>query len=139
VECTSSNLVAYKLMRRSFILVMAVILGGLGQIPLSASVLSSSNWIGCASPKIQVNCDDMNMDAGSSHMAAAENASCCFVSGMPANESQFIVSAPTVAPAPTAIPLSPGDAPRVRTVPSDVLRLNFSPPASQSRLCIFVI
>jgi hypothetical protein len=126
-------------MRRLFILVMAVILGGLGQIPASASALFSSNRVGCASPKIQINCDDMNMDAGSSRMAAAENTSCCFVSGVPANEPQFVLSAPTVAPAPTAIPLLPGDAPRVRTVPSDGLRLNFSPPASQSRLCVFLI
>jgi hypothetical protein len=126
-------------MRRLFILVMAVTLAGLGQVPLSASALFSSDRIGCISPKIQFDCDDMNMDTSGTQLAPAENTSCCFVSGLPAQELQFVVSASSFASAPTATPVSAGDTPRVRIVPQDVPRHNFSPPASQSRLCTFLI
>src|ERR1019366_6640671 len=119
-------------MRRLFILVMVVALGGLIQLPLSASALLSSHRIGCATPKVRVHCDDMNMDMGSSNaqLAAAEDTSCCFISGLPAQESSFVVSAPTAAQARTASSVSVSDVPRVRTVPQDIARHDFSPPAS---------
>ena len=136
----AANVVKCEFVRRLFILVMAVTLGRAGTSPafgfrrcfhpIGSDVLPQR----CA-----FNCDDMNMDAGCTRVAAAENTSCCFVSGLPAQESPFVVSASTVAPAPTAAPVSVSDIPRVRTVPPDILRHDFSPPASQSRLSIFLI
>jgi hypothetical protein len=135
----AENLVNCTMMRRLFILVMAVTLGGLGQVPLSASALFSSNRVGCASAKIRHHCDNMNMNPSSPQLAAAENTSCCFVSGPPADESQFVVSAPTFAATPAANPASLGDTPRTRTLPPDIAWHDFSPPTSQSLLCIFLI
>jgi hypothetical protein len=135
----AGNLVDWTSMRRLFIFVMAVTLGGLGQVPVSASALFSSNRVGCAFSKIRVNCDDMNMDPTSTQLAALEDTSCCFVKGLPAQELQVIVSASPSAATPTATSVSVGDAPRVRSVPPDIPWHNFSPPASQSRLCTFLI
>jgi hypothetical protein len=132
-------MVTYTLMRRWFILVMAVTLGGLGQVPLSASALFSSNRVGCTSPKIRVHCDKMNMDAGNSQLAAPEDTSCCFVSGSPAQELQFVVSTSPSATTPAATSVSAGDSPLVWTAPPDIPWHNFSPPASLSRLCTFLI
>ena len=77
-------------------------------------------------------------DAGA-RMSATEKTSCCFISGPPSQDPAFVISAPTVAPAPTATPVSAGDIPRVRAVPADILRHDFSPPASPSRLSVFLI
>ena len=79
------------------------------------------------------------MDASSPELAAPEDTSCCFVTGLPAQESQFVVSAFPSASAPIASPVSVGDSPRVWTVPPDIPWHNFSPPASLSRLCTFLI
>ena len=126
-------------MRRLFIFVLLVNLGGLGPASLSASARLSSGLIECATQKVQFDCDEMNMAASSTRLTAAQDTSCCFVSSQPTRESQFIVSDPSFAAAPTATPLSVGDAPRVRIVPPDILVHDFSPPASQSRLCTFLI
>src|ERR1035437_5933022 len=123
-------------MRRLFILVMVVALGGLIQLPLSASALLSSHQIGCATPKVRVHCDDMNMGSSNAQLAAAEDTTCCFISGLPAQESSFVVSAPNPVPARTASSVSVSDVPRVRILPQDIARHDFSPPASQSLLCI---
>jgi hypothetical protein len=133
------NLVDCKVMRRLFIFVLAVILAGLGVVPVSASSFFSSNRIGCTPPRTAIHCDGMNMGDAGARMSAAENTSCCFISGLPAQDSPFVVSAQTVAPAPTATPVPAGDIPRVRTVPADILRHDFSPPASPSRLSVFLI
>jgi hypothetical protein len=80
----------------------------------------------------------MDMDAGSARMAAVEKTSCCFISGLPAQDSPFVISAHTVAPPRTATPA--GDIPLVRVVvTADILRHDFSPPASPSRLSVFLI
>lgn len=126
-------------MRRLFILVLAVMVAGLGVVPVSASSFFSSNRIGCTPSQIAIHCDGMDMEAGSARMAAAEKTSCCFISGLPAQDSPFVVSAQTVVRAPTAIPVPPGDIPRVRAVAADILRHDFSPPASPSRLSVFLI
>jgi hypothetical protein len=135
----AENLVNYRSMRRLFILVMAVTLGGLGQVPLSASALFSSNRIGCGSPKLRLHCDEMNMDTSGPQLAASEDTSCCFVSSPPIHESTFVVSASSFAVAHAPTVLSVGDAPPVWTVPPDILWHDFSPPSSQSRLCTFLI
>ena len=126
-------------MRRLFVLVLAVMVAGLGVAPVSASSFFSFNRIGCAPPQMAIDCDGTNMDASSARMAAAEKTSCCFISGLPAQDSPFVVSAQIVAPAPTATPVPAGDIPRVRAVPADILRHDFSPPSSPSRLSVFLI
>jgi len=82
---------------------------------------------------------DMGTSTSNAQMAAAEDTSCCFISGLPAQESSFVVSAPTAAPARTASSVSIIDVSRIRIVPQDIARHDFSPPASQSLLCIFLI
>jgi hypothetical protein len=126
-------------MRRLFILVLAVMVAGLGVVPVSASSFFSSNRIGCTPPQMAIHCDGMNMATGSARMAAGEKTSCCFISGLPAQDSPFVITAPTVAPPPAATPVSARDIPRVRAVPADILRHDFSPPASPSRLSVFLI
>ena len=126
-------------MRRLFILLLAVLVSGLGVVPVSASSLFSSNRIGCTPRQAAIQCDGMDMDGGSARMAAAENTSCCFISGLPAQDSPFVVSAQTFAPAPAATPVSASDIPLVHAVPADILRHDFSPPASPSRLSVFLI
>lgn len=126
-------------MRRLFILVLAVMVAGLGVVPVSASSFFSSNRIGCTPPQMAIHCDGMNMDAGSARMAAAEKTSCCFISGLPAQDSPFVVSTQTVAPPRTATPMSAGDIPLVRIVTAEILRHDFSPLASPSRLSVFLI
>jgi hypothetical protein len=126
-------------MRRFFILVLAVMVSGLGVVQVSAPSFFSSNRIGCTSAQMAIRCDGMDMGAGSARMTAAEKTSCCFISGLPAQDSPFVISAQTVAPAPTATPGPAGDIPRVRAVPADILRHDFSPPASPSRLSVFLI
>jgi hypothetical protein len=133
------NLVDWISMRRLFILVLAIMVGGLGVVPVSASSFFSSNRIACTPPQTAIHCDGMNMDAGSASMAAADKTSCCFISGLPAQDSPFVVSVQTVAPVPTATPVPAGDIPRVRAVPADILRHDFSPSASPSRLSVFLI
>ena len=138
--CTvAANLVSYRAMRKLLILVMAVSLAGLGQISLSTFALFSSNRIGCAVSKIRSNCDEMDMSTSSPQLAAPEDTSCCFVSRLPDGESHFVISntAFSVAYSPTVI--SVDDVPPVRNSPTNILRHDYSPPASQSRLCIFLI
>lgn len=84
-------------------------------------------------------CDGMDMDASSAQMLAAENTSCCFISGVPAQDAPFVVSTQTVAPPPTSTPVPASDIPQVHAVPADILRHDFSPPASPSLLSVFLI
>jgi hypothetical protein len=126
-------------MRKLFILVMAVSLAGFGQVSLSASALFSSNRVGCAVSKIRNNCDEMDMGTSSPQLAVPEDTSCCFVSSVPAGESHFVISNTNFAVAYSLTVLLVGDAPRVRTLPANILEHDYSPPASQSRLCIFLI
>jgi hypothetical protein len=79
------------------------------------------------------------MSTSSPQLAASEDTSCCFVSSLPAGESHFVISNSSFAVADSGTVLSVGDAPRVRTLPANILEHDYSPPASQSRLCIFVI
>jgi hypothetical protein len=135
----AANLVSYKPMRKLFILVMAVSLAGLGQVSLSASALFSSNRFGCGVSKVRSNCDEMDMSTSSPQLDASEDTSCCFVSSLPAGEYHFVISDSTFAVAHSPTVLSVGKAPRVRTRPGNILEHDHSPPASQSRLCIFLI
>ncbi len=122
-----------------FILVMVVSLAGLGQVSLSASALFSSNRVGCSVSKIRSNCDEMDMSTGSPQLAAPEDTSCCFISSLPAGESHFVIPNLSFAVAYSATVISVGDAPQVRSLPANILQHDYSPPASQSRLCIFLI
>jgi hypothetical protein len=122
-----------------FIIVLALTLAGLDQAPLSGASVFSSNGIGCSAAKMRNKCEGMNKDACCIRIAAAEKTSCCVVSGLPVQQSPFVLPAPTVAPAPIAAALLVSDIPPVRTVPPDILRHDFSPPVSQSRLSIFLI
>ena len=135
----AGNLVSYRPMRKLFIFVMAVSLAGLGQVSLSASALFSSNRVGCSVSKIRSNCDEMDMSTSSPQLAAPEDTSCCFVSSLPAGESHFVISNPSFAVAYSATDLSVGDVPQVQNLPVNILQHDYSPPASQSRLCIFLI
>jgi hypothetical protein len=135
----AANLVSYKPMRKLVILVMAVSLAGLCQVSLSASALFSSDRVGCSVSKIRSNCDEMDMGTSSPQLAAPEDTSCCFVSSLPAGESHFVISNSSFAVAYSPSALSVGDAPRVRTRSANILEHDYSPPASQSRLCIFLI
>ncbi len=135
----AANLVSYKQMRKLLIVVMAVSLAGLGQVSLSASALFSSNRVGCSVSKIRSNCDEMDMSTSSAQLAAPEDTSCCFVSSLPDGESHFVISDSTFAIAYSPTVVSVGGAPRVRNLPTNILRHDYSPPASQSRLCIFLI
>ncbi len=126
-------------MRRLLIFVLAILLAALGVVPVSASSFLSSNGIGCTRSQMAIHCDGMNMGDAGAGMSAAEKASCCFISGLPAQDSPFVVSAQTVAPPRTATPVSARDIPRVRTVPAEILQYDFSPPATPSRLSVFLI
>ena len=126
-------------MRQLFILLLAVMVAGLGTVPVSASWVFSSNRTGCTPVEMGFHCHGMNTADEGERMIAAEGTSCCFISGVPAQDSPFVVSAQTAAPAPTSAPLFAGDIPRVRAVPADILRHDFSPPASPSRLSVFLI
>jgi hypothetical protein len=137
--CGGGNLVSYRPMRKLVILVMAVSLAGLGQVSFSVSALFSSNRAGCSVSKIRSNCDEMGMSTSSPQLVAPEDTSCCFVSSLPAGESHFVISDSTFAVAHSPTVLSVGDAPRVRNLPTNMLQHDYSPPASQSRLCIFLI
>jgi hypothetical protein len=112
-------------------------MGGLGLAPISASPLYSSNRIECASLKIRHHCNEMKN--GSSQLAAPENTSCCFITGLPMQGLPFVLPASSSAAMPTTIPVSFGDTPRVRNVPPDIPWHTFSLPASLSRLCTFLI
>jgi hypothetical protein len=133
------NLVSYSPMRKLFILVIAVSLAGLGQVSLSASALYSSNRFGCASSRVRSDCDEIDMSTSSLQLATPEDTSCCSVSSLPAGESHFVISDTTFAVAYSPTVLSVGDAPRVRNLLTNILQHDYSPPASQSRLCIFLI
>ena len=135
----AENLVNYISMRQLFIFVMAATLGGLGQVPVWASSLFSSNRVECPLSKVRLNCDDMNMDTSRAKLAAPEDTSCCLVTGLPAQELQYVVSTSPSTAMPTATPISFGATPRVWTVPPDIPWHDFSPPASLSRLCTFLI
>jgi hypothetical protein len=122
-----------------FIFVLAVLLAGLEVVPVSAFSFLSSARIGCTSPRKSSPCDGMNMGDGGARVAAAEETSCCFISGLPSQQSPFVISAPTVAPAPTATFVPAGDILRLRAISPGILRHDFSPPASPPRLSVFLI
>ena len=134
-----ANLISYRQMRKLVILVMAVSLGGFGQVSLSASALFSSNRVGCDSSNIRINCDEMDMGTSSPQLAAPEDTSCCFVSGLPTGESHYVISDASFAIAYPPTARSVGYVPRVLTRSANILEHDYSPPASQSRLCIFLI
>jgi hypothetical protein len=81
----------------------------------------------------------MDMDTNSPQLVAPEDTSCCFVSSLPTSETHFEISDTTFAVAHSPTVLFVGDAPRVRTLPANFLEYDYSPPTSQSRLCIFLI
>ena len=126
-------------MRRMFSFVLAVMLAGLGVVPVSAFSFLSPDRIGCTSLKMSLHCDGMDMGDEGARMAAPEKATCCFISGLPSQQSPFVVSAPVVAPAPTATPVPARSISRVRAIPAEILSHDFSPPASPSRLSVFLI
>jgi hypothetical protein len=125
-------------MHRLVIFALAVVLAGIGQVPLSASALFSSP-VECPFSKVHLDCNDMNMAASAPELSAREDSSCCVVTGLPTQDLQFVVAASPSVAAPLATHIAFGDAPQVWTAPPEIPWHNFSPPASLSRLCTFLI
>jgi hypothetical protein len=126
------------MVRRILILGLAWSLAGLGPVPLSACALFSSKLAECATPGIQSQCDQMNMDESGTQLVAAPNTSCCFISKTPIQQIQYKESDISLL-APDAVLGPTGDTPRIHPLPSVLIVQNLSPPSAQSLLCTFLI
>ncbi len=127
-----------KSVRRSLIFALALSLVGLGQVPLSACALLTSQLAECATPKTQSRCDQMDMDESGTQLVTASDTSCCFVSKAPIPELQPKSSALSLA-APIAVLDPTGDTPRRQRLLPVVIVHDLSPPSLQSLFCTFLI
>ncbi|SRR6266849_2477765 len=127
-----------KSVRRSLIFALALSLVGLGQVPLSACALLTSQLAECATPKTQSRCDQMNMDASGTQLVSASDTSCCSISQAPIPQSQFKGSDFSLA-APIAVLDPTGDTPRRQRLLPVVIVHDLSPPSLQSLFCTFLI
>src|SRR5712692_3260609 len=126
-----------KSVRRSLTFALALSLVGLGQVPLSACALLTSRLAECATPKTQLQCDQMNMDESGAQLVAAPDTSCCLVSNAPVPQFQYEASGLALA-APVAVLDPTGDTPRIQRLPA-LIEHDISPPSLQSLLCTFLI
>ncbi len=126
------------MVRRVFILALALSLVGIGPAPLSACALLSSAMAECAAPGAQSQCDQMDLHEGQGRLAAPPDLSCCLAQA-PVPVSQYqapevaVASVPAVAPEPILSVFF------ARDLHAFVPVQDTSPPGLQSLLCTFLI
>jgi hypothetical protein len=130
----------WNLMRRLFILGLALSVFTAGLVPLSACAMLSSGAAECAQATTQSPCDHMQSHKGGAQLSGGSNDSCCAISQAPLPEMQY--KAAEVSPATTTIAVTVKmlAVPPIR--PSSTLLAvveNPSPPSLQSLFCTFLI
>jgi hypothetical protein len=128
------------LMRRTLIFVLALGLAGWGSEFASASISAFCCLADSGTPDTKAPCcDGMNIYANDAQIIAAQNLSCCFVSGAPLPESQFKGSDSSCTTAAAAVPDPIDEPPRVCVKQCVIQVRDVPPPAFQSLLCTFLI
>jgi hypothetical protein len=131
-------LLQWKLMRRVFILGLALSVFAGGLMPFSACALFSSRMAECAGAKAQSPCEQMHPHSAGVQFSKGSDKSCCGTTQAPPAVLQF--NAAAVGPAIT-IALSHNTlvVPSARTNSALLVIENPSPPSLQSLLCTFLI
>jgi hypothetical protein len=121
------------------ILGLALILAGLGPVPLSACALFSAKPAECATPKTQTRCDRMNMDEVGTRAVASASTSCCHVAQAPLPEPQYKSYDLSLSAVPSVIRGALLEPPAAGNQGPAVDVQDPSPPPLQSLLCTFLI
>jgi hypothetical protein len=128
----------WELMRRLFILGIALSVFGAGLVPLSACALLSSTAAECAQAMAQSPCHQMHAHNGGAQFSGASDKSCCAISQAPLPEMQY--KAAEVSPATTiAVTGNLLVIPRISSSTRPSVVEYPSPPSFQSLLCNFLI
>jgi hypothetical protein len=130
----------WNLMRRLFIIGLALSIFTAGLVPLSLCAMLSSGAAECAEATTQSLCGHMQPHKGEAQLSAGSDNSCCAISQAPLPEMQYKAAEVSLAATPIAPTLDMLAV--LPTGPSSTLLAvveNPSPPSLQSLFCTFLI
>jgi hypothetical protein len=134
------GMLKWNLMRRLFILGLALSVFTAGLVPLSACAMLSSSVAECAQAMNQSSCDHKQSHKGGAQLSGGSDNSCCAISQAPLPEMQY--KAAEVSLAATTIAATVNMLAVLPTRPSSTLLADAeepSPPSLQSLFCTFLI
>lgn len=130
----------WKLMRRLFILGIALSVFAAGLVTLPACTMFSSGVAECAQAMTQSPCDQMHPHKGGARLSGASDNSCCAVSQAPLPEMQYKAAEVSLAATTVAVTVNMLAVPPIKPL-STLLALVEEPssPSLQSLFCTFLI
>lgn len=128
------------LMRRLFILGLALSVFSAGMVPLSVCVMLSSGASECAQAMTQSPCGHMQQHDERAQLSSGSDKSCCAVSPAPLPEMQYKAAEVSLAAATVVATVNALAVPPIRSSSALLAVVAYpSPPSFQSLFCTFLI